>query len=109
MNGPCPLRSLHAPRRTPVQVVKPNWKTGNKPSRDLFNRKCFYYREIARQANELGSIKAALIATQARLDEHKSARSPGWSAFLKVLQSEQPVGIVRDDLNRKLDEMQTSD
>jgi len=91
------------------EAENPNWKTGNKPSRDLFNDKCFYYREIARQANELGSIEAALIATQARLDEHKSARSPGWSAFLKLLQSEQPVGIVRDDLNRKLDEMQTSD
>ena len=62
--------------------------TGNAISRDLYNDKCFFYREIARQRQEEDTMTAAIAATQVRLDAHTS-RGGGWKGLLKLLQTEQ--------------------
>ena len=80
----------------------PDWRKDNMQSCQLFADKMFIYREIARQAESLGNIEAALTATQARLDNYASKRYRGWGKLLKALQMEQPKGEVRNRLSERL-------
>jgi len=70
-----------------------NWhgaKGQNKASRDLFNDKHFFYREIAKQKRDLGGdIHRAISAVQARVDGLCGQRGSGFSAVLKLLKTEQ--------------------
>eukprot|EP00966_Prymnesium_polylepis_P118898 2748308-Prymnesium_polylepis.1 len=85
---------------------QPNWRAGNRPSRQLYIDKRFIYREIAGQADAFGSVDAAKAAVQARLDAHKTGRSAGWSKLIKELQKEQPDGSERKaNLERLLSAM----
>ena len=71
----------------------PRWKEGNKQASNMYYDKLFFYREIAKQAGALGGdVDLAVEATQARLDQHRSNRSPGWSKLQKELAGEQPQG-----------------
>jgi len=83
----------------------PKWHgqgPANKPSRDLYRDKMFFYREIARQVRDRNSVPDALAAVQARLDGLKKRGRGGWGLLLKELEKEQPNGAVRDELNRLL-------
>jgi len=74
----------------------------NRTSREMFQDKKFFYREVARQADALGSIAAAKVAVQVRLDGHKKPGRGGW-ALLKVLTMEQPKNDgTRERLNQLL-------
>lgn len=83
---------------------QPEWRKGNKPSRDLYNDKAFFYRAIAGEKRQRGSIQAAIAAVQTRLDGHTTQRyGPSWARrLLPELQREQPVGEVRNDLDALL-------
>jgi len=83
----------------PRNAANPSWLRGNAVSRDKYNDKAFFYREIASQATALGGMDAAIDAVQTRLNAHKkSVRSPGWSNLLAVLKDEQ-----RGERARELD------
>jgi hypothetical protein len=85
-------------------IDQPHWRTGNKPSRQLYNDKCFFYREIAWQAQELGSLSAALDAMDERRRPYDSKRyGAGWTKLLKLLETEQRTS--KDKLNRMLDDL----
>ena len=80
-------------------IDNPHWRTGNKPSRDLYNDKCYFYREIAR--HELGILSAALDALDERRRPYASERyGSGWTRLLKVLETEQRES--KDALNSML-------
>ena len=70
----------------------PNWRRGNKPSRDLYNRKLFFYRAIGQIYEQNGgNIESAISTLQQRLDGHRSERYKGWTKLEAELQSEQPL------------------
>lgn len=54
------------------------WRADRK-STAMWNRKMHIYREIARVANECGSVEVAIERTQQLLDERKRHSSMGWS------------------------------
>lgn len=92
----------------------PKWRgegEANAPSRKLFTDKMFFYREIARQVRDLGSVPAALAAVQTRLDTHKKLGRGGWgnrkTGLLAELNGEQPSGEVRSELTNLLMKMYT--
>ena len=89
---------------------QPEWRKGNKQSRDLYNDKAFYCRAIAQQKRQCGSIQAAIAAVQARLDGHTTQRyGPSWArGLLPELQREQPKGRIRDELDALVQAMESS-
>ena len=94
----CSMKNIEALWNEYVDVLLPRnekvpgWRTGNKPSRDLYNDKMFFYREIAGKAASLGSVEDALAATQERLEKHATKRHNGWKQLLNELQAEQKEG-----------------
>jgi hypothetical protein len=70
----------------------PDWRKGNKASRDVYNDKLFVYREIAAQKEALGGLDAALVAVQERLDSYASKRGRGWHHLVEALLKEQVDG-----------------
>ena len=83
-------RTLHRRDRE-----NPTWRQANKASRDLYNDKLFFYREIAWQVQLQGGIDAALDAVQARLNGFQTKRTPGWTKLLRALQTEQTQGSAK--------------
>ena len=96
------------------EVDNPGWRgdgAANKPSRNLWTDKLFYYREIARQAQALSSLPDALAAVQARLEGHRRKGRGGWGSrtvgLLAELTKEQPESR-RTELQQLLGELDTS-